>query len=172
MIRAASTAPRRILATSLRRHKHLYAPLIRPCSHLVFTREVCLRNYAYPIQRRDSYTTMSSATSFYDFKPVDSTSSSRLCNHHILTAEPTERGSPYPLSNLQNKVVLVVNTASKCGFTPQFAGLEKLYKELKAAHPNDFEIIGFPCNQFGGQDPGCEFSTSPPSPSSSSSSSS
>jgi glutathione peroxidase len=47
-----------------------------------------------------------------------------------------------------------VNTASKCGFTPQFEGLEKLYKEVKAKHPNDFEIIGFPCNQFGGQDPG------------------
>jgi glutathione peroxidase len=50
--------------------------------------------------------------------------------------------------------VLVVNTASKCGFTPQFEGLEKLYKELKAKHPNDFEILGFPCNQFGNQDPG------------------
>ena len=47
-----------------------------------------------------------------------------------------------------------MNTASKCGFTPQFEGLEKLYKEVKAAHPNDFEILGFPCNQFGGQDPG------------------
>lgn len=47
-----------------------------------------------------------------------------------------------------------MNTASKCGFTPQFEGLEKLYKELKAKHPNDFEILGFPCNQFGGQDPG------------------
>ena len=67
---------------------------------------------------------------------------------------PAERGTEYPLSQLSNKVVLVVNTASKCGFTPQFAGLEKLYKDLKAQYPNDFEIIGFPCNQFGGQDPG------------------
>lgn len=50
--------------------------------------------------------------------------------------------------------MLVVNTASKCGFTPQFAGLEKLYKEVQAAHPGKFEIVGFPCNQFGGQDPG------------------
>lgn len=79
---------------------------------------------------------MASATSFFDFKPAD------------------KKGNPYPLSNLQNKVVLVVNTASKCGFTPQFAGLEKLYKELKAQYPDEFEIIGFPCNQFGGQDPG------------------
>ncbi|RAQ99230.1 thioredoxin-like protein [Stemphylium lycopersici] len=79
---------------------------------------------------------MASATSFYEFKPKD------------------KKGQPFDLSSLQNKVVLVVNTASKCGFTPQFEGLEKLYKELKAAHPNDFEILGFPCNQFGGQDPG------------------
>lgn len=47
-----------------------------------------------------------------------------------------------------------MNTASKCGFTPQFAGLEKLYKDLKEKHPDDFVIVGFPCNQFGGQDPG------------------
>lgn len=49
---------------------------------------------------------------------------------------------------------MVVNTASKCGFTPQFEGLEKLYKDLKEKHPDDFVIVGFPCNQFGGQDPG------------------
>ncbi|KAG9198134.1 glutathione peroxidase gpx1 [Epicoccum nigrum] len=79
---------------------------------------------------------MASATSFFDFTPKD------------------KRGTEYPLSKLNGKVVLVVNTASKCGFTPQFAGLEKLYKDLKAQYPNDFEIIGFPCNQFGGQDPG------------------
>ncbi|KAF2126876.1 glutathione peroxidase 1 [Dothidotthia symphoricarpi CBS 119687] len=79
---------------------------------------------------------MASATSFYDFKPKD------------------KKGTPHPLSKYANKVVLVVNTASKCGFTPQFAGLEKLYKDMKAAHGDDFTIIGFPCNQFGGQDPG------------------
>lgn len=48
----------------------------------------------------------------------------------------------------------MVNTASKCGFTPQFAGLEKLYQDLKTKYPNDFYILGFPCNQFGNQDPG------------------
>ena len=60
-----------------------------------------------------------------------------------------------PLSDYKNKVVLVVNTASKCGFTPQYAGLEKLYKDIKAG-PNgdDFIILGFPCNQFGNQEPG------------------
>ncbi|KAF1815122.1 glutathione peroxidase 1 [Eremomyces bilateralis CBS 781.70] len=77
---------------------------------------------------------MASATKFYDFTPLDN------------------KGKPFDFSQLQGKVVLVVNTASKCGFTPQFEGLEKLYKEV--AQPNDFTILGFPCNQFGGQDPG------------------
>jgi glutathione peroxidase-family protein len=51
------------------------------------------------------------------------------------------------------KAVLVVNTASKCGFTPQFEGLEKLYQKFKTSHPDEFIILGFPCNQFGNQDP-------------------
>lgn len=50
--------------------------------------------------------------------------------------------------------MLVVNTASKCGFTPQYAGLEKLYKDIKEKHGDDFVILGFPCNQFGSQEPG------------------
>lgn len=66
----------------------------------------------------------------------------------------TERGEPKPLSDYKGKVVLVVNTASKCGFTPQYAGLEKLYKDLKETHADDFVILGFPCNQFAGQEPG------------------
>lgn len=67
----------------------------------------------------------------------------------------TEKGTEYPTADLKGKVVLIVNTASKCGFTPQFEGLEKLYKDIKTS-PNgaDFEILGFPCNQFGSQDPG------------------
>ena len=48
----------------------------------------------------------------------------------------------------------MVNTASKCGFTPQFEGLEKLYKSVNASHPDSFVILGFPCNQFNSQDPG------------------
>ena len=66
----------------------------------------------------------------------------------------TEKGQPYPLSTLKGKVVLVVNTASKCGFTPQFAALENLYKSVSTSYPDKFVILGFPCNQFMQQDPG------------------
>ncbi len=66
----------------------------------------------------------------------------------------TEKGDPYPLAGLRGKVVLVVNTASKCGFTPQFTALESLYKKVSASHPDSFLILGFPCNQFNSQDPG------------------
>ena len=67
-----------------------------------------------------------------------------------------EKGEPYDLAQLKGKTVLVVNTASKCGFTPQFEGLEKLYKDVKEKYPDRFEMLGFPCNQFGGQDPGSD----------------
>jgi len=70
-----------------------------------------------------------------------------------LTPTP-EKGQPYPLSTLKGKVVLIVNTASKCGFTPQFTALESLYKTISSSHPNRFVILGFPCNQFMQQDPG------------------
>lgn len=60
-------------------------------------------------------------------------------------------GEDFPLNQFKGKVLLIVNTASKCGFTPQFEGLQALYKSIG----NDsFEILGFPCNQFAGQDPG------------------
>ena len=60
-------------------------------------------------------------------------------------------GNDFKLSSLKGKKVLVVNTASKCGFTPQYADLEKLYKEFGN---NNFTIIGFPANNFMGQEPG------------------
>jgi len=60
-------------------------------------------------------------------------------------------GKEIKMSDYEGKVVIVVNTASKCGFTPQFAQLEELYKEYK---DKGLVILGFPCNQFKGQDPG------------------
>ena len=67
-----------------------------------------------------------------------------------------EKGTETPLSDYKGKVVLVVNTASKCGMTPQYKGLEALYQKLKAKHGDDFMILGFPCNQFAGQEPGTD----------------
>ena len=71
-----------------------------------------------------------------------------------LTPPAAEKGEETPLADYKGKVVLVVNTASKCGFTPQYAGLEALYKKITEKHPKDFTILGFPCNQFSNQDPG------------------
>lgn len=97
---------------------------------------------AFPVDSRPLSTapppapTMASATTFFDFNTKD------------------KRDQEYPLSQHKGKVVLAVNTASKCGFTPQFAGLENLWKKISEKYPDQFVIIGFPCNQFGGQDPG------------------
>ena len=71
--------------------------------------------------------------SFYDYSAVDMTK------------------NEVSMKDFKDKVVLVVNTASKCGYTPQFEGLEKLYEEYK---DQGLEILGFPSNQFGKQDPG------------------
>jgi len=60
-------------------------------------------------------------------------------------------GEEVPLKHFEGKVLLIVNTASKCGFTPQYQGLEALYREFS---PRGFSVLGFPCNQFGGQEPG------------------
>lgn len=82
-------------------------------------------------------TTMSSATTFYKFTPKD------------------KKGTDYPLSQHTGKVILAVNTASKCGFTPQFQGLESLWKKIQSGpYKDDFVILAFPCNQFNSQDPG------------------
>ena len=71
-------------------------------------------------------------------------------NFYSLTAT-TLQGKEVVMDNYKGKVVLVVNTASKCGFTPQYEGLEKLHEEYK---DKGLEILGFPCNQFAGQEPG------------------
>jgi glutathione peroxidase len=60
-------------------------------------------------------------------------------------------GSEDILAALRAKVTLAVNVASRCGYTPQYAGLEDLYRELKG---QNFAVVGFPCNQFGAQEPG------------------
>jgi glutathione peroxidase len=64
-------------------------------------------------------------------------------------------GKPVDLAQYRGKVLLIVNTASKCGFTPQYQGLEAVYRELHGRGPG-FEVLGFPCNQFGAQEPGSE----------------
>jgi glutathione peroxidase len=74
-------------------------------------------------------------TSFFDFKVND------LYERAV------------PLSRFRGQVLLVVNTASHCGFTPQYAGLNQLHRELA---PRGFSVLAFPCNQFGEQEPGTE----------------
>jgi glutathione peroxidase len=63
------------------------------------------------------------------------------------------KSQDFSFAQLKGKVILIVNVASKCGFTPQYKGLEKLYLEKK---DKGFTIIGFPCNQFGAQEPGTD----------------
>ena len=62
-------------------------------------------------------------------------------------------GTPLALASLRGQVVLIVNTASQCGFTPQFEGLEQLHKTYA---DQGLTVLGFPCNQFGSQDPGSD----------------
>jgi glutathione peroxidase len=60
-------------------------------------------------------------------------------------------GVPVDLAQFNGKVLLIANTASKCGFTPQYKGLEAVYQQFK---DQGVDVLGFPCNQFGGQEPG------------------
>jgi len=110
-------------------------PLLADSSRLVNGLPSLPTPRSFSIARSGS-SDMASATTFFDFTPKD------------------RRDQDYPLSQHKGKVILVVNTASKCGFTPQFAGLEELWKKISSKYPDQFVIIGFPCNQFGGQDPG------------------
>jgi|ERR1035437_6947649 glutathione peroxidase len=64
---------------------------------------------------------------------------------------PLLEGRTVSLGEFKGQVLLIVNTASKCGFTPQYQGLEELYRTYKE---RGFEVLGFPCNQFGAQEPG------------------
>ena len=72
---------------------------------------------------------------FYDFKVLD------------------RKGDEFSLEGFRGKVVLVVNTATGCGFTPHYAPMEEMYEEL---HDKGFEILDIPCNQFAGQTPGTD----------------
>ena len=85
---------------------------------------------------------MAPAVGAGDVKPTSS--------FYSLTSETLE-GQPVDLSAYRGKVTLVVNVASKCGYTPQYEGLEKLHAELK---DRGFSVLGFPSNDFGGQEPG------------------
>jgi glutathione peroxidase len=69
---------------------------------------------------------------------------------HDFTAKSLA-GDDVPLKRFEGQVLLIVNTASACGFTPQYKGLETLHRTL---NPRGFSVLGFPCNQFGSQEPG------------------
>jgi glutathione peroxidase len=73
-------------------------------------------------------------------------------NLYELTAR-TNSGAPQPLSDYRGQVLLIVNTASRCGFTPQYKGLQDLQDRFA---PRGFSVLAFPCNQFGHQEPGSD----------------
>lgn len=75
-----------------------------------------------------------------------------MSGFYDMTAERAD-GTPLALAEFAGKVLLVVNTASRCGFTPQYAGLEALQRAYAA---QGFSVLAFPCNQFGGQEPGSD----------------
>lgn len=75
-----------------------------------------------------------------------------MSNVHDLSAKTID-GTDKSLGDYRGKVLLVVNVASRCGLTPHYTGLEKLYRDKHAA---GLEVLGFPCNQFGAQEPGTE----------------
>jgi len=88
--------------------------------------------------------------SFISIFSITAQQNKSAMNFYQFKAKSLE-GKQISMKEYSGKVVLVVNTASKCGFTPQYEGLEKLYKDYK---DKGLVILGFPCNQFGNQEPG------------------
>jgi glutathione peroxidase len=110
----------------------------RPSSRLgsfigVVTLGVLLAAAAWPVAPAVAQSTGAAVTSFYDLKTK------------------TLEGKPADLAMYKGKVSLVVNVASKCGYTPQYEGLEKLHKDMQG---KNFNVLGFPSNDFGNQEPG------------------
>jgi len=91
------------------------------------------------------------ATAVFAFAPLSAQQSSRTVASFYDLKTNTLLGQPADLGTYRGKVSLVVNVASKCGFTPQYEGLEKLQREMKG---KPFNVLGFPSNDFGGQEPG------------------
>jgi glutathione peroxidase len=96
--------------------------------------------------------TTTNAFSSKEPRTMSSAVSSNAASLHEFTMNDID-GKPVKLDSYKGKVVLVVNVASKCGFTPQYEGLEKIYKQFQA---KGFVVLGFPANNFMGQEPGSE----------------
>lgn len=95
-------------------------------------------------------TTPASAPANTTLKETAMPATNANAGFHALATQTLD-GQPADLAQYKGKVLLVVNTASQCGLTPQYAGLEKLHEELAA---RGFSVLGFPSNDFGGQEPG------------------
>lgn len=95
-------------------------------------------------------TTSAAATPANATSPASAKDTAAATSVHAFTMKRLD-GKEESLATYKGKVLLVVNTASQCGFTPQYAGLQKLHEELA---PKGFAVLGFPSNDFGGQEPG------------------